>query len=292
MIPKHASIFTLCFILIFSLGAFAKDVVLSPVITYEQGLKYPTDLVGNENGDVFVLDAMNDRVLVIKATGEVSQIRPVRDTFYKAVGIALIDGELWIADTPRSRLLKLGMNGRIRQVVKLDHGTEPVDLVAIGKNKVVSDRFNHSITVLDENDREKYYWGTKGSKVGEFVNPGFLAAGTENKVIVGDILNRRVIAYSLSGRYPSIIAKPGIEQGQIFRPKGIVVDDLKQIWIADGYTGAIQVFTPSGKFVGAAIDQSGKTLALSAPMGMWIDKKGQLWVVESYSSKVSVWKIK
>lgn len=289
---KHVYVLTLSLIMALSISAVAQEVVLSPVRVYDEGFKYPSDLVGNERGDVFVLDAVNDRVVVIKTSGEVAEIRPQRDSFYKAVGIAVVDDKLWIADTPRSRLLQMGTDGRIRQVIKLEHGTEPVDLVAIGKNKVISDRKNHTITVLDENDREKYYWGTKGSKVGEFLNPGFLAAGPENKVIIGDILNRRVIAYSQSGRFPNLIAKPGIEQGQIFRPKGIVVDAENRIWVADGYTGAIQVFSASGKYVGVAASEDGEVLSLDAPMGIWFDKKGQLWVVESYSSKVSVWKVK
>jgi len=292
MKTKHALLLPLILIMALSISAVAQEVVLSKVRVYDEGFRYPTDLVGNDRGDVFVLDAVNDRVVVIKVSGEVAEIKPQRDSFYKAVGIAMVDDELWIADTPRSRLLQMGMNGSIRQVVKLEHGTEPVDLVGIGQNKVISDRKNHTITVLDENDREKYYWGTKGSEVGEFVNPGFLAAGPENKVIIGDILNRRVIAYSQSGRFPNIIAKPGIEQGQIFRPKGIVVDTKNQVWVADGYTGAIQVFSASGKYVGVAVKDGGEVLSLSAPMGIWFDKKGQLWVVESYTSKVSVWKVR
>ncbi|MBT3252648.1 MAG: hypothetical protein HN995_01910 [Candidatus Marinimicrobia bacterium] len=269
----------------------AQEVNFSHVRTLEADFNFPTDLCGNDRGDVFVLDGMNDRVVQLKASGEVVEIKPQRETIYKAVGIAWINGNLWIADTPRSRLLKMEMNGRVSQVVPLDHQTEPVDVTDMGDNYVVTDRLNHSITVLDKDFKEKYYWGDRGEKIGEFINPGFLAPGPENRIVIGDILNRRVVSYSPSGRYPQIIAKPGVEKGQIFRPKGIALDSEKRIWVADGYTGAIQAFSISGKYLGIATSE-GKNLALSAPMGVYIDKQDRLWVVESFASKVSVWRIK
>ena len=272
-------------------GLMAQEISFSPVRVIESDFTFPTDLCGNDKGDVFVLDAMNDRVVQLKASGEVAEIKPQRESIYKAVGIAWINGNLWIADTPRSRLLKMEMDGRISQVVRLDHQTEPVDLTAMGENIVLTDRLNHTITVLDKDYKEKYYWGRRGDKVGEFINPGFVVPGPENRLIIGDILNRRVVSFSPSGRYPQIIAKPGVEKGQIFRPKGVALDSKNRVWVADGYTGAIQAFSISGKFQGIATSD-GKSLALSAPMGIYIDKEDRLWVVESFASKVSVWRIK
>ncbi len=269
----------------------AQDISFSSVRVIESNFSFPSDICGNDKGDVFVLDGMNDRVVQLKASGELVVIKPQRESIFKAVGIAWINDALWIADTPRSRLLKMGMDGRISQVVKLDHQTEPVDVISMDDNMVVTDRRNHTITVLDNNFKEKYYWGKRGDKVGEFINPGFLAAGPENRIIIGDILNRRVVSFSPSGRYPQFIAKPGVEKGQIFRPKGVALDSKNRVWVADGYTGAIQAFSISGKYLGIATND-GKKLALSAPMGVYIDKQDRLWVVESFASKVSVWRIK
>ncbi|NQV42123.1 MAG: hypothetical protein HQ506_07195 [Candidatus Marinimicrobia bacterium] len=272
-------------------GLVAQEISFTPVRVIDSNFNFPTDICGNDKGDIFVLDAMNDRVVQLKASGELNEIKPQRESIYKAVGIAWINDALWIADTPRSRLLKMETDGRISQVVKLDHQTEPVDVTGMDGNMIITDRLNHAITVLDNNFKEKYFWGRRGSKIGEFINPGFLAPGPENRIIIGDILNRRVVSFSPSGRYPQIIAKPGVERGQIFRPKGVALDSKNRVWVVDGYTGAIQAFSISGKFLGIATNDS-KSLALSAPMGIYIDKQDRLWVVESFASKVSVWRIK
>ena len=273
-------------------GLIAQTILVSQVRAYTANFNFPTDLCGNLQGDIYVLDGMNDRVVVLAKNGVVSEIRPQRDSFFKAVGIAMIDGSLWIADTPRSRLIRLELNGRIAEVVALEHGVEPVDLVGIDIHKAVTDRRNHSITVLDENNKEKYFWGSRGSALGQFINPGFIAAAPENRLIIGDILNRRVVSYSQSGRYPQIIAKPGIEQGQVFRPKGVAVDTQNRIWVADGYTGAIQLFSVSGNYLGIAATSADQPLALESPMGLWFDAEGRLWVVESFGNKISLWKLK
>jgi len=283
----------LLLLLSFSLvtGQGNPNITFDLVREIEADLSYPTDICGDGEGAVFILDAMNNRVVHLQSNGAVVSITPQRESIYKAVGIACIGGDLWIADTPRSRLLKVELNGRISQVVQLDHQTEPVDVIAVGEYLAITDRRNHAIMVLDEAYQEKYFWGSRGEAIGEFINPGFIASGPENRLFIGDILNRRVISFSPSGRFPQVVAKPGVELGQIFRPKGIVVDAQKRVWVADGYTGAIQAFSIAGKFQGVA-SQDGAPLALSSPMGMYLDAQDQLWVVESFASKVSVWKIK
>jgi hypothetical protein len=290
---RRSSFSTLTLLLLLTAAiSFGQSLNVSHVRDYSEGFNFPTDICGNSAGEVFVLDAMNDRVVILKMSGVVAEIKPQRDTFYKAVGITLIDGDIWIADTPRSRLIRLERNGRIGQVINLSHGIEPVDLVGIADNIAVSDRVNHSISILEKSGKEKYYWGNRGNDLGEFINPGFLATAPENRLIVGDILNRRVVSYSQSGRFPQMIAKPGVEAGQIFRPKGVFVDQKDQVWIADGYTGVIQLFSISGKFVAIVKGANDKPLALSAPTGIWIDGQDRLWVVESFANKVSVWKTK
>lgn len=278
-------------LLILSQVSLAQEIELQLERAFEPDLYFPTDICGNDKGDVFVLDAMNDRIVEINSRGQVKTITPDRGTIYKAVGIACIDGELWIADTPRSRLLQLGRNGRINRVIPLVEGTEPVDLVGMNDQIIVSNRANHNMIVLDVDGKVKSTWGRRGDDLGEFINPGLLAAGPENRLLITDILNRRVVSYSPSGRYPQMVAKPGIERGQVVRPKGVAFNAANQVWVTDGYTGSLQLFTLSGRFQGLAVS-SGNTLQLDAPVGLWVDKDGKIWVVESTTNKVSVYRVK
>lgn len=286
---KYKAFLTI-FVCLVQIGV-AQEIELDQVREYDADFSFPSDICGNNEGEVYVLDGMNNRVVILRSNGRIDEIIPQRESFYKSVGIAWIKNALWIADTPRSRLLRMELNGRISKIVELSHGTEPVGITAVGNNIALTDRVNHAITVVDENTREKYYWGKRGEKIGQFINPSFLTTDSDNRLVISDMLNRRVVSYSQSGRFPQMIAKPGVEQGQVFRPKGIGIDSKNQIWIVDGYTGSLQSFSQQGKFLGVATHKH-KTIQLNAPMGVWVDTKDQLWVVESRANKVSVWQLK
>jgi sugar lactone lactonase YvrE len=204
--------------------------------------------------------------------------------------MAIINDKIWIADTPRARILELGLNGRINRVMALEPGTEPVDLVQVNNRIAVSDRANHRIIILDMDGNKVSTWGSRGGDMGEFIYPGLMAEGPENRLIVADILNRRVVTFSPSGRFPQLVAKPGLKKGQIARPKGIALDGDNNIWVGDGYTGTLQLFSSSGNFLGLATI-GGETLRANAPMGLWVDAVNRLWVVESASNKISVYRI-
>lgn len=277
-------------LLICTQAALAQEINLRLERSVEADLYFPTDICGNDRGDVFVLDGMNDRVIEINARGQVRSITPDRGTIYKAVGLTCIDNNIWIADTPRARIIELSRNGRINRIIPLGEGTEPVDVVKINGQILVSDRANHRILVLDLDGNIKSTWGNRGNDIGEFINPSFLTAAAGNRLLISDILNRRVLSFSPSGRFPQMVVKPGVSPGQIVRPKGIAGNSQDEIWVADGYTGTLQLFSLSGKHLGLAT-ASGQPLNLQAPMGIWIDGDGNIWVVESTGNKVSKFRV-
>lgn len=268
----------------------AQEIQVEAVTSFEAGFNYPTDLHGLDDA-VFVLDGMNDRVVKLSLGKQAEIISPQRETIQKSVGICIQNGNLWIADTPRKRIVVFNQNGRVIDVFELNHGTEPVGLTVVNDAVAVSDRSNHAIQVIEFDGSEKYFWGKRGSEVGEFINPGFLATGPENRLIIGDMLNRRVMSYSPSGRFPQIVVKPGIERGQSFRPKGVALDSKDRVWVVDGYTGSLQAFRISSNFLGVAVSE-GEQVDLKTPMGIWIDSEDRIWIVESMANRVSVWQIK
>ncbi len=264
----------------------AQMIGVEPIHSFELETSFPSDVHGEKAGTVYVLDALNNRVVKLKLNGEVQFIEPQRENIYKAVGITIADGDIWIADTPRNRLLRLAENGRVKSIITLGHGIEPVDLAAVNDVLVVTDRYNHAVSVVEKGGDEKYFWGERGNGLSQFINPGFIAVGPEDRLIIGDILNRRIMSYTQSGRFPQIVAQPGINSGEVFRPKGIALDSRQRIWVADGYTGSLQAFAMGGSYLGNA------DIQLQTPMGIFIDDEDRIWVVESMANRVTVLQIK
>ena len=84
----------------------------------------------------------------------------------------------------------------------------------------------------------------------------------------------------------------GVLPGQLFRPKGIAIDDRSRIYVSDSYTGIIQVFEKAGKLHGILSGQKDAFLRLTTPVGMAFDSNGWLYVVQSTLNKVSVFKFR
>ena len=80
----------------------------------------------------------------------------------------------------------------------------------------------------------------------------------------------------------------GVLPGQLYRPKGIAVDERAHVYISDSYTGIIQVFGQTGKPVGILSTKAGALLRLTTPLGMALDARGRLFVVQSRLNLVSV----
>ncbi len=268
----------------------AQEINVSPVRVWKAGFQFPTDITGDEQGHVYVLDGVRDRIVRLGLRGKPVLILPQRETIREAVGIDFQDGTLWIADTPRHRLVKMSPQGRVLDILTLGHLAEPVDVLATDDQLVATDRYNHSILVLDTDGRERYFWGGRGSQTGNFTNPGFLAAGPENRIVIGDILNRRVVSSTPSGQYLQVIARKGTNRGLVHRPKGIALDSQGRVWVADAYLGTLQAFSATGAFAGIAV-RNGEPIRLTTPTGIWVDEEDRLWVVEGFINQVSVWSI-
>ena len=79
--------------------------------------------------------------------------------------------------------------------------------------------------------------------------------------------------------------------GNLFRPKGVVVDKTNRVFVTDSYMGVIQVFTDLGRFIGV-ICENNKHKKFVTPVGIVLDDKTKrLFVVEMRANKISVLKL-
>ena len=265
-----------------------KRIQLIQVYSFDSLTSYPTDIVGSPDGTIYVLDGVNNRILVIDNEFNTSYIYPNDNTILESVGIGYDNG-LWIADTPRNRLCKINLNGSFEKILPLKPTHSPVDIVFNKKNIFYSERNNHIIGIIDKTINSFKQIGLKGKHLGEFSFPGPIML-FENNLIISDILNGRVVGYSLHNSINFLIANFGIEVGKVFRPKGIAIDKNKNVWIADSYTGYLQIFSFEGEFIDIASIKN-EYIYFNSPTGIWIDQLSRIWVVESIINKVSVWNI-
>lgn len=247
----------------------------------------PTDVATGVNGQLYVVDSGNDRIVAIDGTGTV-----VAAFGSTGRGDAELDGpvgvtvdgtgRVHVADRGNRRIQVFEKDGTYAYPVPLvvdDTRIEPVD-VAVNKEGTelfVTSADRHEVIVFDWKGNVLRRWGGRGDEPGQFFHPATIEIAAE-RVYVVDVLNARVQCFYPDGRIVRVFGERGAGPGTLFRPKGIAVDSSGRVFVSDSYFGVIQAFETSGEFL-YAIGEAGKPQVFEVPVGM-AAVEGDIAVVE------------
>ena len=266
------------------------------------GANQPSDLSIAPNGDIYLVDGVNNRIIVLASDGSwkfsFGKEGLGSGSFKYPLGIDISDDrKVFIADSGNHRIQVFDLNGKY--LYKFDvksesmtHGSDPVDIIAskIKEYLYVADNENHNIKVYNRKGELQFKWGRFGEELGEFRYPGIMTSNEFNEIFVVDVLNTRAQKFSPFGDFISTVGSWGVLQGSFFRPKGVAIDKNNRVFISDGYMGVIQGFTDMGRFLGVVCKKNEKRV-FDYPAGIFIDKNNRLYVVEMKGNKITVLKI-
>jgi DNA-binding beta-propeller fold protein YncE len=244
----------------------------------------PSDLSIAANGDIYLVDGVNNRVIVFDSKGRVKFTFGQKGThqgeFNHPLGIDISeDGMVFIADSGNHRIQIFDGNGNFLRFFNVISGSQekpsdPVDVLVTGFKEYVyvSDNDNHKIRVYDTRGKFQFEWGSFGEGPGDFRYPGILAKNQQNEIFVVDVLNTRVQKFDPFGNHIADIGSWGVLPGNLFRPKGVAVDRKNRVFVSDSYMGLIQVFTDFGRFLGVVCEKDTKKHFIT-PVGLFVDSK-------------------
>ena len=266
------------------------------------GVDQPSDIAIGPNGSIYLVDGVNDRIVVTNVDGK------LQFTFGRSGGDAGemkhpmgIDiskkGQVFIADTGNHRIQVFDLEGRFLYMftVKISPGEKPaapVDVLALDRKSYlyISDRDNHRIKVYKQKGDFVFEWGGYGVVPGRFRYPGILTADQYNQVYVVDVLNTRIQQFDPDGHFITEIGNWGVSPGELFRPKGVVVDKFNRVFISDSFMGCVQAFTDVGGFLGV-VCAGGQKRKFTTPVGLAVDAENRLLVVEMHANRIRIVKV-
>ena len=172
-------------------------------------------------------------------------------------------GSLLVASYAGGEVVRIDANGTLEERYEggLEGFDRPFDLLPTGDGRLLVSEFNADrISVLSLSGYNRGYrletWGTTGVEDGEFLGPQYMALSPEGDfVYISDWGNRRVSKWNLKGEF--ILSFDGFEG-----PAGIACDK-DRVYVADSLKGSIDVFDPSGNYLGPLIEEG-----LNAPEGL------------------------
>lgn len=263
------------------------------------GLDQPSDMAIGAQGDIYLVDGVNNRIVVTDKEGTFkfdfggSGDNP--GEFRHPLGIDIApDNRVFIADTGNHRIQVFNPEGEFLYMFPVRTSADkapadPVDVLAIEleNHLYVSDNENHKIKVYKQDGTFVSEWGGFGEVRGRFRYPGILAVNEFNQIFVVDVLNTRIQKFDPFGNFIAEIGNWGVSPGELFRPKGVAIDKAGRVFISDSFMGCVQVFSELGGFLGVICGE-GEKQEFTTPVGLAFDAENRLHVVEMRANRIRV----
>jgi outer membrane protein assembly factor BamB len=221
------------------------------------GLDHPTSMAVGPDGNLYVVNALKDEILVLDADGNVVRrwgrtgstdgtfdfLRDPGDPFSVIGGVAAsADGSVYVADAANHRIQKFGPVGDFR-----------------------------------------LSWGTFGDGDGQFLDPIDLAVGPDGTVYVVDDVRDDIQRFTPDGKYLQTIGRHGSGDGELTNTGGIAVGSDGTLYNADFGNYRVQAWDADGDFLWSLGSRgSGPGRFASFPGDVALDDAGRLFVTEGW----------
>ncbi|MDR2073533.1 MAG: 6-bladed beta-propeller [Spirochaetaceae bacterium] len=170
--------------------------------------------------------------------------------------LPLEDGGAWVVAYGSNELVRLDVNGLIKQRVRgpLNGFDRPYDVAQAPDGRLyVSEYRGGRISVLDAGGRWISYLGSKGIAEGMFVGPQNLAVDQDGYLYVVDYGNRRIVKFDPEGNYILSFGRRDWDFNGFLSPTGIACMD-ERVFIADGVSKQIYTFDKNGTYIGVLVE--------------------------------------
>lgn len=157
-----------------------------------------------------------------------------------------------------------------------------------GRRLLVADAGAHQIVLLSGTGELQARVGKRGTELGEFNFPTYVAVDSVGRVYVSDSLNFRVQQFSPQFQPLRQIGKQGDMPGYFATPKGVAVDGDDHLYVVDAQFEAVQIFDPQGTLLLSFGEEGNGPGQFWLPAGLFIDAGNRVWVADSYNHRVQV----
>jgi len=268
------------------------------------GLNAPRNMVVGKDGNIYVVDSGNARVVKYNAQGELlttwgtltpnGQTPANSGTFNEPWGIALDqNGNVLVADTWNHRIQKFDQNGKflnqwgIAGTAEdgLDRLWGPRGLAVSKDGKIyVTDTGNKRVMVFTSDGKPLFEFDKTGDA--SLDEPVGIAIGPDGNVYVADTWNMRVAIYSPEGQFISSFEVKGWNSDSMDNKPYIAVDQEGRVIVTDPEGYRVLVFSSGGNPQFVFGKYGPEENAFGLPNGVALDSSGYLWIADAGNNRL------
>jgi DNA-binding beta-propeller fold protein YncE len=217
----------------------------------EGQFQFPYGIAGDKDENIYVADMYNGKISIFNTKGEFIKYFPDQDKVIQSPGgLRIYDEKLYVTDIKENKVYVLNLEGKKLMEIGGSGQDEgkfiAPNAVAVDKDDqiYVTDSGNNRVQIFDKEG--KFVRIINGSKDGKgtplFVNPRGVGVDSNGTVYVVSNLSHNVYAYDKDGNEVLVLGGMGTENGQLYLPNGLYIDDRNAIYVTDTINKRISIF--------------------------------------------------
>jgi len=262
--------------------------------------KAPRGIAIDAEGNIWVVDAGNNRVQKFNGSGEFmlkfGSEGKGNGQFIFPTDIAIdAEGNIWVTDTGNNRIQKFNAKGEyLSQFGSEGKGNGqfifPTGIAIDAEGNIwVADTTNYRVQKFNFWGGYLTKFGSKGAGEGQFNSPHGIAIDSEGNAWVSDCVNDDLQKFNSEGEYLTKFGSSGVGDGQFTCPFGIATDAEDHVWVADKYNYRVQELDSSGEYLTQFGLYGKKAGQFMAPVGIAVSATHDVWVLDNALGLVQKW---
>ncbi|HDZ20987.1 hypothetical protein LCGC14_0254130 [marine sediment metagenome] len=192
-------------------------------------------------------------------------------------GVAARNGKIYICDIARGRVHVIDVAAKTHgQLGDASNIRKPVNItIDTDGTKYVCDTMAERVVVFDADDQFVRFIDN-----GATCNPIDLVVDGD-ELIVADVADAEVEAWSRDGKFLRLIAKNGKGPGELRDPRNLAIDSKGRIFVSDTVASIINIYNRRGQFIGYIGAPGDRPGFFARPKGIAIDPDDIIYTADA-----------
>ena len=156
---------------------------------------------------------------------------------------------------------------------------------------VVSEYWDHCISVYSREGKHIRSFGSRGSNKGQFDYPRGVAITSDNHILIADAYNHRIQMFTMEGRFVKSVGQKGNRQLQFNNPSGTAVHPSGKVFVADTHNHRIQVLNPDLSYSHMFGSEGSALGQFSCPRDVASNSSGVVYVTDENNHRVQLFSV-